>query len=77
MAIQEQKAAEWSETFKQTVNLLSGCKAGEEVNILMSYLQPPRTTWVKTKDMIHKDLMAVMQPLGIEKVHQLVQLVAR
>lgn len=72
VVIQEQKSLEWAETFKKTMSLLSGCKAGEEVNILISCLQSPRTTWVKTKDQIHNDLMGLMSPLGIEKVIYLV-----
>lgn len=68
VAIQEQKSTEWAEIFKETMTLLNGCKAGEEVNILISYLQPPRSTWVKTKDQIYNDLMNLLAPLNVEKL---------
>lgn len=68
VAIQEQKSTEWAEIFKETMALLNGCKAGEEVNILISYLQSPRSTWVKTKDQIYNDLMNLLAPLNVEKL---------
>ncbi|XP_070494374.1 poly(A) RNA polymerase, mitochondrial-like [Chironomus tepperi] len=68
VAIQEQRSTEWAEIFKETMTLLNGCKAGEEVNILISYLQPPRSAWVKTKKQIYNDLMSVLAPLNVEKL---------
>ncbi|KAL7047248.1 hypothetical protein ACKWTF_002843 [Chironomus riparius] len=68
VVIQEQRSTEWAEIFKETMTLLNGCKAGEEVNILISYLQPPRSAWVKTKEQIYNDLMNLMAPLNVEKL---------
>lgn len=66
--IQEQKQKEWTEMFAQTLSFLNGCKAGEEVNILLTYLQPSRASWVKIKEEIYNDLLKVMSPMGVEKV---------
>lgn len=68
VVIQERKSTEWIEIFNETMTLLNGCKAGEEVNILISYLQPPRSAWVKTKEQIYNDLMNLMAPLSVEKL---------
>lgn len=67
-AFHEQKSKEWIEKFDHAISLLSGCRAGEEVNILIANLQPPRAKWVKIKEQIFNDLSRVMTPMGIEKI---------
>lgn len=66
--IQEERHKDWSEKMALTLNLLSGCKPGEEVQLLLSYLQPVRVTWNKIKEQIHNDLTKFLSPLGVEKV---------
>lgn len=66
--IQEERQKDWNEKFQLTLNLLSGCKAGEEIQLLLSYLQPVRATWNQTKDQIHNDLLRFLSPMGVEKV---------
>jgi TUTase nucleotidyltransferase domain len=66
--IQNAKEAEWKEIFTHTLELLEGCSPGEEVAILLSYLQPSRASWASVKDQIHSDMQNLMAPLGVEKM---------
>lgn len=66
--IQEDRKKEWDDKMSLTLSQLYGCSAGEEAQILLSYLQPPRTVWFKTKEDIHNDLIKFLTPLGVEKV---------
>lgn len=66
---QEVKANAWAEAFSQTLKLIEICKPGEEVNILLTHLQPSRVSWRKTKEIINKDMWKLMTPLGIDRVY--------
>lgn len=65
--IQEERQKDWTAKMSLVLNLLSGCKAGEEIQLLISYLQPVRITWNKTKETIHNDLLKFLSPMGVEK----------
>lgn len=66
--IQEERQKDWSEKFAHTLGLLSGCKAGEEIQLLLSYLQPTRATWNQTKEQIQNDLLKFLSPMGVQKI---------
>lgn len=67
--IQEERQKDWQEKMEKTLELLKVCKPGEEVQLLLSNLQPPRATWNKIKETIHNDIMKFLGPMGsVEKV---------
>lgn len=65
---QNAKDAEWKEVFTHTLSLLEGCQPGEEVAILLTYLQPTRSTWNTIKDQIYSDMQNLMTPLGVSNM---------
>lgn len=73
-SIQENKSKEWAEMLSKTISLLKGCKAGDEINVLINNLQPSRNSWVKIKDQVYNDLLKLITPMGIEKVKKIINL---
>lgn len=63
-----QKEQEWNEIFRQTLKLLEHCQLGEEIDILLTYLQPSRASWNKLKEQINYDLLKLMNPLGVKEI---------
>ncbi|KAG5677053.1 hypothetical protein PVAND_006837 [Polypedilum vanderplanki] len=64
----EEKAKDWTDKFEQMIHLLSNCRAGEEVRIIISVLQPNRSSWVEIKNQVVNDLSKTMTPLNFEKI---------
>lgn len=62
------KENEWKEMFSNALNFLESCQPGEEVNLLLNYLQPPRNMWNNVKDQIYNDMMALMAPMGVGRM---------
>jgi hypothetical protein len=68
-SIQNFKEKEWNELFNQTLSLLQSSKPGDEINVLLTYLQPSRATCERTQKQITDDLKQILQPLGIDRVY--------
>lgn len=66
--IQDKKDAKWNELFAHALKVLEECQAGQEIKVLLAYLQPSESEWSKTKEQIYRELYNLMSPLGLEKL---------
>lgn len=66
--LQNYKDKQWTELFTKALKELTFCESGKEVNVLLTFLQPSRSSWIKIKDQIYNDLLRLLKPLNVEKL---------
>lgn len=66
--LQNLKDKHWADLFDKALKELTFCESGKEVNVLLTYLQPSRSSWIKIKDQIYNDMLRLLKPLNFEKL---------